>query len=183
MSRLILPNARLAFPNIFTARPSEDGGDPAFSGLFILTPDNPAVAALRKAFVEIAKEKWGAKADAILKQLLAQDRVALHDGANKANYDGFEGNFYVSARNKTRPAVFDRGRNPVSADSGIIYAGCFVNASIDLYAQDNKFGKRINATLRGVQFSADGDAFSGGRPATADEFEDLGDQGDVDPTA
>lgn len=60
-----------------------------------------------------------------------------------------------------------------------------MNASIELWAQDNKqFGKRINAQLRGVQFLRDGDAFAAGSPASEDEFEDLGDQGDdTDPTA
>jgi hypothetical protein len=82
---------------------------------------------------------------------------------------------------------FTRMLNPVSAfigklekDTGVIYSGCFVNAQIDIWAQDNGFGKRINCTLAGVQFAADGDAFGGGRPASADDFDDLGDLGGAD---
>ena len=48
-----------------------------------------------------------------------------------------------------------------------------MNASIELWAQDNSFGKRVNASLRGVQFLKDGDAFAGGGAASDDEFDDL----------
>ena len=41
--------------------------------------------------------------------------------------------------------------------------------------QDNAYGKRVNASLRGVQFAGDGEAFGGGRPAEVDEFEDISD--------
>ena len=77
--------------------------------------------------------------------------------------------------------VYERGfeveekedRSPLTEADGVIYAGCYVNASIEFWAQDNNFGKRINAQLRGVQFNGDGDAFSAGRPADADEFEEV----------
>jgi len=29
--------------------------------------------------------------------------------------------------------------------------GCYVNALLELYGQDNKYGKRINASLKGIQ--------------------------------
>jgi hypothetical protein len=57
-----------------------------------------------------------------------------------------------------------------------------VNASIELWCQDNNYGKRINASLRGVQFLKDGEAFAGGGVANADEFDDLAaDEIDGDP--
>jgi hypothetical protein len=48
-----------------------------------------------------------------------------------------------------------------------------VVAIVELWAQDNSWGKRINATLKGVQFYQDGEAFAGGVSASADDFEDL----------
>ena len=62
-----------------------------------------------------------------------------------------------------------RGDEP----SGRPYAGCYVNAVLEFWAQDNKFGKRVNATLMGVQFFRDGDAFSGGGAASDDDFDDV----------
>ncbi|EAA6845047.1 DUF2815 domain-containing protein, partial [Salmonella enterica subsp. enterica] len=42
------------------------------------------------------------------------------------------------------------------------------------------FGKRVNASLSGVQFLRDGDAFTGGQPASADEFDDISEGADAD---
>jgi len=78
----------------------------------------------------------------------------------------------VSARSKTRPTVLNRDKTPVAEADGVLYGGCYVNALLDVWAQDNAFGKRINATLKGVQFVRDGDAFGGGAPASADDFPD-----------
>ncbi len=60
------------------------------------------------------------------------------------------------------------------AADGKPYSGCYVNGIVDIWAQDNGFGRRLNATLKGVQFVKDGDAFSGGTAVSADAFDDLG---------
>jgi hypothetical protein len=168
-----LTNVRLAFPVLFEARTVNGEGKPAFSASFLLDPADPQVKALNQAIEQVAKDKWGAKADAILKQMRAQDKVALHDGDLKANYDGFPGNLYVSARSATRPLVIDKDKSPLTEQDGKPYAGCFVNASIELWPQDNNYGKRVNASLRGVQFFRDGDSFAGGGAASEDEFDDI----------
>jgi len=169
-----LSNVRLAFPALFEARTVNGEGDPAFSASFILPPNHPDIKVLNAAIEEVARDKWGAKTDGILKQARAADKVCLHDGDSKTEYAGFEGNLYVSTRSKSRPLVIDRDKSPLTAADGRPYGGCFVNASIDLWAQDNNFGKRVNASLAGVQFAREGEPFSGGGAASADEFDDLG---------
>lgn len=171
--KLKLNNVRLAFPVLFEAKTVNGEGKPAFSASFLIDPTDPQVKALNQAIEQVAREKWGAKADAVLKQMRAQDKVCLHDGDLKANYDGFPGNQYVSARSATRPLVIDKDRSPLAEADGKPYAGCYVNASIELWAQDNNYGKRVNAGLRGVQFLRDGDAFAGGGAASEDEFDDI----------
>lgn len=166
-----LNNVRLAFPQLFEAKTVNGEGEPAFSASFIIEKDNPAVAEIRKAMEALATEKWGAKAADIWKGMKASDKLALHDGDSKSQYAGFEGNFYVSARSKTRPLVIDANKSPLTASDGKPYAGCYVNAVVELWAQDNNYGKRINASLGGVQFHADGEPFAGGVAASADDFE------------
>lgn len=172
--KLKLSNVRLAFPVLHDAKTVNGEGDPAFSASFLIDPADPQVKQINAAIDQIAKDKWGAKADAILKQMRATDKVCLHDGDLKSNYDGFPGNLYISARSKTRPLVIDTDKTPLVQADGKPYAGCYVNASIELWPQDNNYGKRVNAILRGVQFLRDGDAFAGGGAASADEFDDLG---------
>lgn len=171
--KLRLTNVRLAFPALFEPKTVNGEGDPAFSATFLLEQNHPCVAEIREAMENLGKEKWAAKWPAIKKELDARDKGALHDGDSKSSYAGFEGNLFVSARSKTRPLVIDRDKTPLVERDGRPYGGCYVNATIDLWAQDNAYGKRINASLRGVQFVKDGDAFGGGGVATADEFDDL----------
>jgi len=170
---ITLKNVRLAFPELFEAKTVNGEGEPAFSASFLMAKDDPQVKEINAAIDEIAKAKWGAKAAGVIKEMRAKDKVCLHDGDLKENYAGFPGNMFISARNKTRPLVVDRDKTELSRADGKPYAGCYVFASIELWAQDNNYGKRVNATLRGVQFYKDGDAFTGGAPANPDEFEDL----------
>jgi len=171
--KLLLKNVRLAFPNLFTAQQVNGQGDPKFGGAFIFAPDHPAKKLVTDACRAVATEEWGAKADEVLKAIAASDKLCIHNGDTKADYEGYGGMYFVNTSNKTRPLVIDRNKSPLTAQDGKPYAGCYVNASIELWAQDNKFGKRINASLRGVQFEADGDAFAGGGVADEGEFESL----------
>lgn len=178
MSTVHLKNVRLAFPQLFEAKQVNGEGTPAFSAAFIFPPNHPAVKELEAAIEEVANAKWGEKASAVLKALKASDKTALHDGDTKADYEGYAGNMFVNARSKTRPTVVGRDRSPLTQEDGVVYAGCYVNAIVELWAQSNDFGKRINASLKGVQFLKGGDAFAGGGVADANDFDDLGDQGE-----
>jgi hypothetical protein len=174
--KVMIQNARLAFPALFEAKTVNGEGDPAFSAALILDPEANAstIDELDAAIKQVAEDKWGVtKAEAVLKKLETTDKLALHDGDTKADYDGFPGNKYVSSRSKTRPTVVDRDRTPLAESDGKPYAGCYVNAQVDIWAQDNNYGKRINAQLRGVQFVKDGKASAGGGAAAADDFEEL----------
>ena len=173
----MLKNVRLSFPNLF--EPAIVGDDPKakprYSAMLILSPDHPQLADIKAKMQAVSKEKWNTKAVEIYNGLSKSDKLALHDGDTKAQYDGVAGNFFISAASQesARPTVIDQNKAPLTAKDGKPYAGCYVNASIDLWAQDNGFGKRINAQLRGVQFLRDGDAFAAGRPADSDEFEEV----------
>lgn len=200
--RFMLRDVRLAFPQIWKATAPRGGGDLAFSASFILPPDHkqiidpsqPNKKVTTATYLEtvifkaVAEAKWGTKAPAILKALKSADKLALHNGDTKAEYEGYEGNLFVSSRSKVRPTVFDQQRNELLESEGKPYSGCYVNASVEFWAQDNPdYGKRINAQLRGVQFLRDGDAFAGGgRPAEADEFDEIqapeeGEEEETDP--
>lgn len=168
-----LSNVRLTFPQLFEPKTVNGEGKPAFSASFLLDPTHPDLKTVNAAIEAVAKEKWGAKADTVLKTARASDKVCLHNGDSKAEYAGYEGNFFISARNATRPLVIDADKSQLTEQDGKPYAGCYVNASIDVWAQDNNYGKRINASLSGVQFYRDGDAFVGGGAASSSDFDDL----------
>jgi hypothetical protein len=96
-------------------------------------------------------------------------KLCLRDGAEKDEIDGYgEEIKFISASCSKRPPVVGRDLTPLAEEDGILYAGCYVNVSFRLWAQDNQFGKRVNAQLRAVQFVRDGDAF-GEKPVVAEE--------------
>jgi len=170
---ITLKNVRLSFPQLFQPQVQQDGKK-TFGASFLFPPSHPVKAEIEAAMKAVAQDKWSNKADAELNALIAAGRVCLRDGATKA-YDGYQGNWFVSASSKTRPQVIDKDTSPLDESSGRPYGGCFVVASIEIWAQDNAFGKRINATLRWVQFMSDGESFGGGTPVNQNEFAPLAD--------
>lgn len=178
--KIKLNNVRLAFPVIWEAKAVQDGDKPSFSAAFLMPPEHPAVALIEKGIEVLAKEEWADKAPTILKQMKANGRICLQDGDLKSQYAGYEGHLFINARSATRPLVVDQQKRILAASDGIPYAGCYVNASIELWAQANKYGQRINASLGGIQFLRDGDAFGGGRSASIDDFDDVSEGSDAD---
>ena len=179
--KLKLTNVRAAFMQVWKATSVQGEGDPAFSCAFLLDPKDPQIKTINAAIEQTAKEKWGAKADQVLKQMRAGDKLCLHDGDTKAQYEGFEGMMFISSRTKTRPLTLNRDKSPLTEEDGVLYSGCYVNVSLELWAQDNSYGKRVNAQLGGIQFYRDGDAFSGGGSAAdEDDFDEISDGADAD---
>ncbi|CDL86300.1 DUF2815 family protein [Xenorhabdus cabanillasii] len=173
---IFLKNVRLAFPDLWEATQVNGQGDLKYrSTLLIPKERKELIANIEAAILKVATDKWGAKAAVILKTIRGNNmRFNFRDGDDKPDYDGYAGNMYISASNKARPLVIDRDRTPLTAQDGKPYSGCYVNAKISIFAYDNN-GKGISASLGGVQFFLDGDAFAGGGVASVDEFDEFDD--------
>lgn len=184
--KLHLNNVRVSFANgLYKASAMEAGQQEKFGADFILQPDsvvlrvNPdgskAKTTLKDAELAVANDAWKGNGAKILATLEASKK-AIRNGdlrVNKAGdvYEGYEGNQYVTAKSPTRPMLVDQQRQPITEADGTIYSGCYVNAIIELYANTQPTKKGVFAGLKGVQFVRDGDAFGGGAPAAADEFD------------
>jgi hypothetical protein len=173
MAKFNLSNVRLTFPQLFEPKQVNGQGEPKFSATGLMPKNHPQIEAIKAAIFEAATAKWGAKAADVLKQLAAADKLCLHDGDAKSDYEGYAGTLFINASNKVRPLVVGPQREDLAAADGKIYSGCYVNMVLDFWAQDNQFGKRVNASLLGVQFRADGPRLAGGAVASADDFEAL----------
>lgn len=172
--KIMLKNVRLSFPRLFEARAFQEGQEPRYEATFLLDPSDKAHARMIKEIEgqaeAIIAEKWGKK---VPKKLPKCFGYADEEGIE---YDGYPGMFFVRTvkyGSSGRPVVVDRQRNPITADDGVIYAGCYVNGTVSLWTQDNQFGTRINGNLRAVQFVRDGDAFGAAPVDPEDEFEAL----------
>lgn len=183
---LKLKNVRLSYPELFEAK-SFEGSEAAYSATFLLDKESnaPEIEAMRNGILAVAMAQWGAgnaKWDGDNLKIKKADgkgkvvKVCLRDGAEKAETAGYgDGIKFFSARNKMQPPCVDR--NPavvLTKASGRPYAGCYVNAAIRLWAQDNNFGQRINAQLQTVQFSGEGEAFGEAPVDPSSVFENIG---------
>tara|TARA_R110000822_G_scaffold148879_7_gene287886 strand:+ start:251 stop:778 length:528 start_codon:yes stop_codon:yes gene_type:complete len=168
MSQLKLQNVRLSFPSLFR-KATFSGEETKFEGTFLLDKETHAdkIKEIEDAIAAItANNLKGAK--------LKADKICLKDG-DEIDYDGYAGNMSIKASNGKRPLVVDRDRNPLSESDNRPYSGCYVNAVLELWAQDNQYGKRINASLLGVQFFKDGQPFGDGVGASVSDFDVFGD--------
>ena len=180
--QILLKNVVLAFPNL--AEPKAFGdGEPAYGAKFPIEPNSENSKLIEDAILAVAKEEFGEKADAILAKLVESKKVAYtrREYASEKTgevYAGFEKMFYLGTRNsKVQPSVYDQYGEEVVGKAEITrkaFSGAVVNASIEVWAQDNKWGRRINCSLRGIMLTGEGQSFGGGSgAASADDFASL----------
>lgn len=176
--KVTLKGVRLSFPTLFQPKGFQGGdeGDKKFSAVFLLDKetDKKQIAALQKVIDKVAEEKWP-------KKLPKLKGTCLKDGEEKEDeYDGYDDTImFVPASTSKRPPVVDKDLTPIAESDDKIYAGCYVNATIDVWAQDNQYGKRVNAQLRAVQFFKDGEAFGAAPVNAEDEFQAIEDDDDL----
>jgi Protein of unknown function (DUF2815). len=187
MTRIMLENVRLSFAQALFVPEQFNGTGPfAWTSQFLLDPKNAKhaakIAEIEADMKATFKAKCGNNFEAKW-EALDWDDICLRDGKKKPDYEGYAGMKYVAARatqgKQAQPLVLSRNRTKITeaGQEGAPYSGCYVNAQVEIWAQYGTY-KRVNATLLGVQFVRDGDAFGGGAPADPDAFSDLGDQGD-----
>ena len=163
MTKIIIKNARLSFPSLFQ-KSVFDGKEGKYEATLLIDKKDEA---LKKQIDEQIAKKVAEE-----KVKVPSDKYCIKDG-DESDLDGFEGNWSLKASNPKRPTVIDRDKTPLTEDDEKLYAGCYVNAVIDFWVQNNAYGKRINANLYGVQFVKDGEPFGTGPVDVTDDFEDL----------
>ena len=183
--KIIIPEARLAFSEGVFEKQSVNGGEPQYGCTLIIPASSPAIATVTAEEDWLAALAWADKAATMMQMIRANNGQALKPGALKAKFDGFVGNFFISANAKVQPTTVNRQGVQIGAKDGVLYSGCYVLAHVSLWTQDNQWGQKINANLLGLQFLRDGDAFSGGpAPSSASDFANLGaGEEDDDPMA
>ena len=162
--KIKLNNVRLSFPSIFNK--SEFNGQVGkFEATFLMNKESQAkmIADVEAQIALIQKDN---------KAKVSPDKICLKDG-EFVDYDGYAGCMSIKAGSNRRPTVLGRDKAPVVEEDNIVYAGCYVNAVIELWYQDNSYGKRVNCNLLGIQFAKDGDTFGAGDTDVSDDFDTI----------
>lgn len=160
--RFKLLNVRLSFPSLYERSKFKNSDGPGkYEATFLLPKSDKKQFQMLKKLAEATIAESGVK--------VGKDKWCIKDG-DDAEYDGYEGCWSIKASTKKRPQTFDRDLTPLDSEDEKFYPGCFVNASLDFWVQDNEFGKRLNCNLYGVQFVKDGEEF-GDSVDVSDDFD------------
>lgn len=166
----MLKNARVSFPHLFE-KPLINGDEGKCGAVLMLDPksNKNEIAAINDAIEALLTEKNKGKK-------IPAEKLCLRDGEEKGREE-YEGYMVLSANSKSKPIVLGKQREVIKdPDDCEIYAGCYVNAKVSLWFQNNQYGKRVNCELIAIQFAKDGDALDGGRVSVdeaVDGFDDL----------
>lgn len=172
--KVILKNVRLAFvdsekTSIFEPR-LNDKGQKQWGCAAILPPDHEGIKAIQEAEKAACKEVFGDKASATYSSIKAANKLALKDGNAKTDIAGYEGNFFINMNSKVAPKLKAGDRvTDVTKEMDLLYSGVYANVILEIWAQNNAFGKRVNAQLKGIMFAAHGERLGGGGSAAKDE--------------
>ena len=162
--KIKLNNVRLSFPSIFNK--SEFNGQVGkFEATFLMNKESQAkmITDVQAQIALIQKDN---------KAKVSPDKLCLKDG-EFVDYDGYAGCMSIKAGSNRRPTIIDRDKSPLVEEDGKPYAGCYVNAVLELWFQDNSYGKRVNCNLLGIQFAKDGDTFGAGDTDVSDDFDTI----------
>jgi hypothetical protein len=176
-----LRNVRLSFPALWTPRAFSDGkGESApdakktYQATFLmakpgLDPKDDNAKLCLEAVAMVVKAGLKGKHP-------GKEKVAIRAGDEKGEngVDGYSDKMcFVGANSSKKLQIVDRDLSPLQESDGKPYAGCFVNATVRFWPQDNKWGKRVNAQLRAIQFWGDGEPFGEAAADAAEEFADT----------
>ena len=172
---VIFKNVRLSYPALFKPRAFDEKAKPKYQATALMNKTEHAdlIAKVKATMQAVAEEKWG------VGKVPKTVKYCLHDGNEKPDTEGYGPDvMYVGIASDRKIPVVDRAGIPLLEESGKPYAGCYVNISANLWAQDNAYGRRVNAGLRAIQFVADGDSFGAAPVDPSQEFDPIE---EVDP--
>lgn len=174
MSNIKLENVRISFPYLFE-KSSFENSDPKYKAHFIVQKGSPADKLIREQIEEAGKAKHGAKWAQVEKGIVGNNMKYVYQPGENKGYG--EDSMYLSTSSKVMPSVFHKNAVRATADNNPVYSGCYVDAVVSIFATSQG---GIAAGLMGVRFIDDGEAFGGGRAATAEDF-GFEEAHDVDP--
>lgn len=174
MARIVLKNVRLSFPHIWKKARFE-GEETKFEATLLIDKESQAeqIEAIEKAIEDALLEKFG-EAKKIPKAIRASSKTCFRDG-DESDYDGYENHMSFKGANDMQPSLLQINKQPATEDMNLFYAGCYVDAIVEVWIQNNAYGKRINANLFALRYRGEGEPFSSGRvpKGVEDDFEDI----------
>lgn len=174
IAKIKLEGVRLSYPHLFTpAKALEAGKEEKYQATFILdkVKHKALIDKVEKLTERLALDKF--------KRKVPLKHKPLRDG-NEVEKEGYGDEvFFIRTSSDRRPVVVDRDLTLLTKEDSRPYGGCYVNASVRLFAYEHPTGGRgVSVGLLALQFVKDGESFGAGPVKAEDEFEPV--SADVD---
>ena len=187
-----LKHVRIAFiDELFEPGQFEGKGDFRHTATFIIAPDSDNYKAIEAAISKEATAMWAKKADAMMEDIRGSKNKCsfMKNKKDKTGevYEGFENMWALSGVRKQKDGAplflhnekdtdpnskhFGKAKR-LTGKEGIIYAGCYVNAKVEMWAQSGTYSG-MRCGILGVQYDAPGDSFGGASRPTDDGFDSI----------
>jgi hypothetical protein len=160
-------NVRLSYEHIFTPTKFDENQEAKYSATFIIPKDHSDLPAIKRAMLEAGQEEFAS--DFTGTGWPKGYTCSLKDADTDTDSNGevlaeknpsYKGCYIVEANSTRRPVVVDRKKAAVTEEDGVIYSGCYVNASLAAAGYTyGKVKKGVKCYLNGVQFVQDGERF------------------------
>ena len=161
---VITPKFRASFVKVFRAEAFEEGKEPRY-GIMMLFPEGTDLTRMKMAIRAAVKNKWGDKPPKSLELPLKRG-----DDSDREEQQGM---IVARASNTAKPGIVGLDPHIPITDETEFYSGCWARASVFAYPYDYKGMKKgVTFLLNNIQKLEDDEAFSGGRSAPEDDFDD-----------
>lgn len=174
--KIVLRSVRLSYEHIFRISAVADS-EPKYSATWIIPKDSPQVKAIKDALNKALDEMFpGKRKNGAWPPKMNNP---LKDGDELADeHPEYAGSYVLRSSSKNRPVVYDRRKAALTEEDGVIYSGCYCNASLAASGFDVQANKGVTVYLNGVQFVKDGERLAG--YDASNDFEALDDEGGED---
>lgn len=167
-------NVRCSFPHLAAKWANNEGEKPKYScaAMMLKETHEAAYKALSKHCKTIAEEK---------KVKVAPANYFLRDG-DESNREEEEGYWTFNSSEEKPISVVGKDNVPLDKDEidEEIFPGCIIDIMIQPWVQDNKFGKKVNSSLRSVRFRKDDGVRFGMGPVDCTDLWDEEEEEDDD---
>lgn len=187
--------------SLFEAREFEKGdGKFRYSANFLIEKGDANHKAVEAAIKEAAEDKFGKKAAATVESLRGNNNKFCYRDGDKTTMEDYAGMMVLASHRQQKagaPHVYSHKKHEgklcnvdqagnayqpnengklekVDPDFEVKapYSGCYVNATVEIYAQDGT-NSGIRCGLVAVQFHSDGDSFGGVSKGNPDDFGEI----------
>lgn len=177
-TKVIIGPVRLSYAHIWEAKAIGDSEEKKFSTSIIIDKKDKELIKKIEAAVEAAKESGKAKWGGTIPKKL---KLPLRDGDDddsRSEDEAYQGMYFLNATSRTKPGIIDSVHKKEITDQSLVYSGCYVYVSLNMYPYDTKGNKGVAVGLNNIMKYKDGEPLAG-RASAESDFADLELAGDT----